>query len=875
MAAKQPNSDEERERKRAKLRTVGSFDSDLYGEDGIEDIENNSGPDKGSPRVTPMDADDEPILPEVPELDAKQSFHGPDEPLVLDTASDGSTIQVPGSINRYLRDYQREGVVFMYKAYSRNGGCVLADDMGLGKTVQTIALLSAVLHKRGHELDAKYRALPSPGALLVVPSSLVSHWSREIRSWLHARIGIYHGSPTNKHAVLTAAKLGQMEVVITTYASLRTLTQPLTKIAWDLVVLDEVHKIKDAKTATAKACMALKCKRRIGLSGTLMSNRFEELHAIMDFVDAGCLGTLADFKRHYADPIKRGQGYNASAQELSACRARARELSSVLTDHVLRREKSRLSHELPEKQDKVVFCLLTPHQQKVYERALRSEEIELIRRKNEKCDCGSDKLRGDCCHKETAGGVPWRTLLLPALTKLQKIACHPIMLMPTLEDAAEKRSRDYKFAKAALSGMGIPREHDIVKLEDCTAEKLIELSGKLRALDALLEASHRRDDKVLLFSNSVRMLDILQQFVTARNYSWGRLDGTTPTALRQKLVDDFNTNPSRFLFLISTRVGGLGLNLSAANVCIVFDPNWNPSHDLQAQDRLFRIGQQRRVCVYRLIAAGTIEELVYNRQIYKQQLASVGMQGANERRYFAGVSGVKGQEGELFGVENLLKLVTDRLVTSDILQRQQQLGKAAAADRTGAAGDAVLEASIGLVVPNTLQYESQQHNADDDEAKATAAPSAAEGVVVDDDEDVYNLVTVAEEVSQAVVHPAVAVAPPPSVEATATHKTASSQDSQSVTKLLAHVGVVFTTTPGAMLGDNKVEKQLSDKASAAVAKQFAAAGGMRALTPKQRAFVHLADHLDVSMEDMIKRVLEASEADRDAMVARYRAETGM
>jgi SNF2 family DNA or RNA helicase len=134
-------------------------------------------------------------------------------------------------------------------------------------------------------------------------------------------------------------------------------------------------------------------------------------------------------------------------------------------------------------------------------------------------------------------------------------------------------------------------------------------------------------------------------------------------AARQKIVDNFNISKTKQIFLISTKAGGLGLNLVSANIVVVFDPNWNVTHDLQAQDRAYRIGQTKRTKVYRFITAGTIEEMIYNRQVYKQQMANIGLHGKNERRYFTGVQGQKGQEGEIFGARNLLKLVTENIMT--------------------------------------------------------------------------------------------------------------------------------------------------------------------------------------------------------------------
>ncbi|XP_027172588.1 switch 2-like [Coffea eugenioides] len=163
------------------------------------------------------------------------------------------------------------------------------------------------------------------------------------------------------------------------------------------------------------------------------------------------------------------------------------------------------------------------------------------------------------------------------------------------------------------------------------------------------------------------MLDILEKFLIRKGCCFSRLDGSTPTGVRQSLVDDFNSSPSKQVFLISTRAGGLGLNLVSANRVVIFDPNRNPAQDLQAQDRSFRYGQKRHAVVFRLLAAGSLEELVYTRQVYKQQLANIAVSGKMAKRYFDGVQDCREFQGELFGVCNLFRDLSDKLFTCEII----------------------------------------------------------------------------------------------------------------------------------------------------------------------------------------------------------------
>lgn len=185
----------------------------------------------------------------------------------------------------------------------------------------------------------------------------------------------------------------------------------------------------------------------------------------------------------------------------------------------------------------------------------------------------------------------------------------------------------------------------------------------------LLRFWHENGDKVLIFSHSVKLLKMLEHLFHNTTYNVSFLSGSMPNEDRQKTVDEFNSDPNQFVFLISTKAGGVGLNITSANKVVIFDPNWNPSYDLQAQDRAYRIGQLRDVEVFRLVSAGTVEEIVYARQIYKQQQANIGYTASTERRYFEGIQNSPSQRGELFGLANLLTFHEDSVVVRDIVHK--------------------------------------------------------------------------------------------------------------------------------------------------------------------------------------------------------------
>ncbi|GJP33578.1 hypothetical protein CLOM_g18104 [Closterium sp. NIES-68] len=427
-----------------------------------------------------------------------------------------------------------------------------------------------------------------------------------------------------------------------------------------------------------------------------MQNDFRELWSVLQWVKPGFLGSLKEFNERYSDPLRLGQRKAAPQPLVAKAQARQAELVRALARVLLRRHKDELGGvlKLPGKRDMIVVCPMTSLQRRVYQRCLRLPDFQLLSRKDEPCSCGGPRKRSECHHRgdggeeRGGGGVLWSSLhpdglccprcpfcvLFPCLTKLQQISNHLELLKPNPRDPPDKQVRDLAFARLALAGDadlagGVRAASNLLTLGSS------EHCGKLRALERLLRQWCGRGDKVLLFSHSVKMLDVLQRFLEARGVSFSRLDGSTSTTTRQALVHGFNSSPSKqvwslFVLLISTKAGGIGLNLVSANRVIIFDPTWNPAHDLQAQDRSFRFGQTRHVSVYRLVAGGTVEEVVYLRQVYKQQQTNIAIEGATEHRYFSGVQGSKAHQGELFGVANLFQDHSESILSAEIIGRE-------------------------------------------------------------------------------------------------------------------------------------------------------------------------------------------------------------
>ncbi|CAK5270975.1 unnamed protein product [Mycena citricolor] len=607
-------------------------------------------------------------------------------PMMLDQKLD---IKVPAAINTYLREYQRDGIRFFWERYKMGRGGLLGDDMGLVcatpsacKTIQVISFLSAIMHKKGVETDrerrrehvlklqdgeswTKHRKLPPanatwPTCLIIAPNSVVMNWEKEFRTWGYFEVGVYLGPRKERKEVLDDFKKGRLDVVLTSQDVARLDMDHLDTLPWSCIFVDEAHKVKNSASQTAKAYQSFACICRFGLTGTAIQNSYDELWTQFDWTNPGEAGTRKQWKQLVSNPLKIGQSANATDAEL----VKAHDVARILHDKLLprfflRRTKDIIAHQLPNKTDSIVFCPLTSKQISVYKKILGMDEVQNLLMRDERCDCGSRKTRKKCCYPFNASTV------LKTMSILIKLSNHLGLILPTSSDTPEQASpaaRHRELARLAfpdgdepVSGMAI------LKKQFC---------GKWVVLTELL-AEWRKDktNKVLIFTKSVKLLEMMSHHLKISTYNFLQLDGSTKRNERIPMIDRFNDDPDIFIFLISTMAGGTGLNLTGANKVVIFDPNWNPANDLQAMDRAFRFGQRRNVSVFRLLGAGSIEELIYARQVYKQQQMKIGYEASIQTRYFAGVQGDKSKQGELFGLENIFKLHEGTLATKTTIEK--------------------------------------------------------------------------------------------------------------------------------------------------------------------------------------------------------------
>ncbi|KAJ3678039.1 hypothetical protein LUZ60_001842 [Juncus effusus] len=613
---------------------------------------------------------------------------GPYEPLVLSAHDQHAIVQVPASINCRLLEHQRGGVKFLYNLYKNNHGGVLGDDMGLGKTIQTIAFLSAIIKRNPKTEEITKETDPIGPVLILCPTSVIKNWENEFSSWSDFKVAIYHGP--NRELVLDKIENRNLEVLITSFDTFRIHVQNLCEITWELVIIDEAHRLKNEKSKLYISCQEIKTLKRYGLTGTILQNKIMELFNLFDFIVPGCLGDRDHFRVFYDEPLKLGQRLSAPERFIKTADQRKNHLKSVLKKYLIRRTKEEtIGHLMLGKEDNILFCKMSDLQKRVYRRMLNQPDLQCIINKDLPCLCGGPLTQVECCKRTEPRGLIWSFLhkdnpdgcvlcpfcvVLPCLVKLQQISNHLELIKPNPKDEPDKQKKDAELA-AAVFGTDLDLVFGTSKNENFMGLSDSMHCGKMRALERLLSIWAPQGDKILLFSYSVRMLDILEKFLIRKGYCFSRFDGSTPMNVRQVLVDEFNRSPSKQVFLISTRAGNLGVNLVSANRVVIFDPSWNPAQDLQAQDRSFRYGQKRRVTVFRLLAAGSLEELIYSRQIYKQQLANIAVSGKIEKRYFEGVQDNKKFQGELFGISNLFRDLSDKLFTSEIIEMHEDQGK--------------------------------------------------------------------------------------------------------------------------------------------------------------------------------------------------------
>lgn len=459
-----------------------------------------------------------------------------------------------------LKPYQIEGLQWLVSLYNNNLNGILADEMGLGKTIQTLSLITYLF---------EVKRLHGP-FLVIVPLSVMSNWVRELDHWAPSLTKVvYKGDPSKRRNIqVNQMGSGSYNVLLTTYEFIVRDKNVLGKINWKYIIMDEGHRMKNADCKLALTLGAkYKSRNRLLLTGTPLQNNMTELWALLNFLLPSIFSSAETFETWFNAPFQAsslGDSPELNEEENLLIISR---LHQVLRPFMLRRLKTDVETQLPDKVENVFRCEMSIWQRVLYR-----------------------QVRGRIGIGAGSGNVGIRSFNNMVM-QLKKVCNHPYLF----------------YSEEEL--MSIPRDY------------LVRASGKFELLEHCLKKLKRTEHRVLVFSQMTAALDYLEYFLNMIGMKHLRLDGTTKSDDRQEMLELFNAKDSEyFCFLLSTRAGGLGLNLQTADTVIIFDSDWNPMMDLQAQDRAHRIGQTKEVRVFRLICAGSIEVKILERANRKLQI---------------------------------------------------------------------------------------------------------------------------------------------------------------------------------------------------------------------------------------------------------------
>ena len=491
-----------------------------------------------------------------------------------------------------LRPFQIQGVNFLSYNWVNCKNVVLADEMGLGKTIQTIAFMNWLRHNRNQEGPF----------LAVVPLSTMPAWQETFDLWTpDINYVVYMGNQRAREIIKDTELIvdgnpnrPKFHVLLTTYEYVLLEPTFLSQIKWQFMAVDEAHRLKNRESQLYDKLSELRVPYRLLITGTPIQNNLGELSALFDFLAPG--EVIIDEKM------------DINSEEASGILA---ELTQKIRPYILRRTKATVTQDLPKKTEKIIRVELSDIQLEYYKNILTRNYTAL-----------------------NMGAKGQRQSLLNIMMELKKASNHPFMF-PSAEDRL--------IAPDA-------RREDILRA-------LVTSSGKMMLLDQLLGKLKRDNHRVLIFSQMVRMLDILGEYMESRGHNYQRLDGTISSSSRRIAIDHFNApESSDFCFLLSTRAGGLGINLMTADTVIIFDSDWNPQADLQAMARAHRIGQKRDVSVYRLVSKETVEEEILERARNKLMLEFITIQhGLTDKESQARRAAQVGEPGSSSEINRILK----------------------------------------------------------------------------------------------------------------------------------------------------------------------------------------------------------------------------
>lgn len=511
-----------------------------------------------------------------------------------------------------LRSYQITGYQWLKVLFDNAVNGILADEMGLGKTIQSIAMICRLIR-------TGFR-----GPFLVcAPLSTICNWILEFKKFApQVPVLLYHGNASERLVLLEwigkpISSLECMPVVVTSYEVLMRDRPSLAKFSWDYLIIDEGHRLKNINCRLLKELKALTVTAKVLLTGTPLQNNLGELWSLLNFLLPEVFNDLNTFEAWFdLNELQKGAKAVSTKKEQDIILT----LHKILAPFLLRRTKGDIDLELPPKRELLVFVPLTDNQASFYQ-AIADRTIRKVLYKQESNEQSVDfaqlcKVSDDFLQENSTGKLT-RSATLSARLSMEKRNAYNddesdinVSLNNLMMQMRKCCNHPYLIKFPLIPGT------DFYRVDN----EIITSCGKMRILDQMLPILLKDKHKVLIFSQMTKILDILEDYCRFKSFSYFRLDGSTKCDDRQKYIEQYNNDPSTFIFLLSTKAGGLGINLAAADTVIIYDSDWNPQNDLQAQDRCHRIGQTRPVIVYRLVAANTVDQFMVQRAEAKRVL---------------------------------------------------------------------------------------------------------------------------------------------------------------------------------------------------------------------------------------------------------------
>lgn len=511
-------------------------------------------------------------------------------------------------LNIDLRDYQLAGINWMLYQWSQSRSCLLADEMGLGKTLQTIGFLET--------LRLSYKVIDAP-CLIIVPLSVLVHWQEQFENHTDASVIIFQGPKADRDLIKKyefthfSAKqfTPHFHVMITTYDVFISEPSYLSSINWSLLVVDEGHRLKNEDGIFRAHLEKVDVPFRLLLSGTPIQNNLQELFSLLQFMNKKEFNDIDSFINKYS-AIESNDTHTTI------------ELQNLLKKYMLRREKKDVEFSIPKKSETVIDVELTVFQKQYYRAILENNRHFLTQ---------SDKYKA--------------YNLNSIVSELRKVCNHPFLLLggraaaeskeESLDVIAKKIVKTAEEIKSEVVSLNQPNvemrgNHSIQNADPINTDPLIYSSGKIVLLHKLLIKVKQEKCRVLIFSQFIETLNIIEEYLVKYKYKFERLDGSVKSSARATAIKNFTNDETIFVFLLTTRAGGVGINLQVANIVIIFDSDWNPQADLQAVSRCHRLGQNKEVKVYRLLTSKTIEQKIFTEATKKLVLSETVMNSSSQ-----------------------------------------------------------------------------------------------------------------------------------------------------------------------------------------------------------------------------------------------------